>query len=211
MRYVTSLVQKFVPGKKLRPAVRDLAVPAEVSRPAMPVIPAWPADREPNFVAWWQYNHRNGRGLVDWVRHRFIEPAPHVVYVLRLGEPTAVYVGITNDLPQRMRAHARSAFTETRDEAGELLAINLEPNKVWIMRHGLDRVENGRAVPEATIDCPDRLVAMLVEVNVSCILAAAGFAVFGQWLDNLCPGAEWSEPVPYWDRNTIRTEAALVA
>src|SRR5438552_2138277 len=84
---------------------RCLAAPCQCVRlvpagPHLPPIPPWPADREPDFVAWVWYA-RNGvrygkvvdSALVSWVRHRFVRPTPTWVYVLRLGDLTSFYTG----------------------------------------------------------------------------------------------------------------------
>jgi hypothetical protein len=170
--------------------------------PARRALPALPAGREPDFCAWMQ--HAGDRALRDWVKYRLVAPKPHQVYILRLGDPAAVYVGLTADLGRRMREHARAAAIETRGVDGKLVALKLAPGVAWIMAHGLDRIEGGRAVPEAVIPVPDRVVAELVEVLVSCQLAAAGFRVFGASVDSLCHGAAWlPRKIAMWDLNHI--------
>jgi hypothetical protein len=204
------------------PLAPDLvAVPADAPRPPVPTA-TWPAGKEPDFVAWMHYvgdgavKHQEGaRGVYDsalvaWVRHRFVQPEPHVVYLLRLATG-ALYCGITSArrFESRMDDHRRSArrVTVERDRAveldveprpGELRAYPMAPCEAYVMANGWDAVVTAELVH-------DRVCALLLEALWTCILAGAGYQVFGNWPGDLCPAKAWLERPPPWDVNTVRS------
>jgi len=185
-----TVVRPAAQAKRLSPPLGPAyTVPADLPRTPAPVL-AW----EPSFLAWMQYARDSA--LVAWVRERILEPVPHVVYLVRCASG-AFYVGITKNLDERMADHRRSARRDTREhDSAELRAYQMAPSAAYLMRHGFDRVE-------ATIGVPDRVAALLAEVNWTCLLAGAGFTVFGHAPGALCPGHDWSPRVPYWDRNMV--------
>jgi hypothetical protein len=194
----------------LAPAL--LAVPAAVPRPPVPLLD-WPAAR-PSFLAWLDYAH--GSALTSWVRHRFGRvtadcawepPVPHVVYLIRAAAtPPAFYVGITraDRFAQRMAEHQRASRRRTEIRVDDwtpadshLRAYRLDAWEAFEMVHGFDRVEH-------TIAVPDMACALLAESLWTCLIAGAGYKVFGHDTYDICPAKAWFERRPWWDRNTVR-------
>jgi hypothetical protein len=195
------------------------ALPAREAPVAPLDVLTWPADREPDFVAWLRY--AQDKALVSWVRDRLVAPKPHVVYVLQCAVPDTFYVGITSDLADRMKSHGRAARRRLvntidrrgADDEGALdfvlgrpAAWPSSPGESWILQYGLARVDDReRAVPDYVIEVPDKVVALLVEALVSCSIRGAGHEVFGCTTDAICPGADWLAPKSStWDRNALR-------
>jgi hypothetical protein len=205
------LREAVVKTAPLAPATAFTPPPAEHPRPPIPLA-TWEPAREPSFLAWLDY--AGDTALTSWVRHRFGRvggtrlgglvyepPQPHVVYAIRgAAEPPAFYVGITraDRVDQRMAEHRRATRRLTRDHDGpDLRAYEMDAWEAYEMAHGFDRIEH-------TIPVPDKVTALLVKALQTCLIAGAGYKVFGHWLGDLCPAKAWLERPAPWDRNTVR-------
>ncbi len=80
----------------------------------------------------------------------------------------------------------RTTDLDVAPRPGELRAYPIAPSEAYVMVNGWDEVVTAELVP-------DRLCPLLREALWTCILAGAGYEVFGNWPGDLCPAkACWS-------------------